>query len=450
MSTDRAHAPNPDEAPGARPELLPRHVDVAVIGAGTAGAAVTALCAQRGMRVLCIDRGALDRAGARWVNGVPAWAFAAAGLALPEGEELLGNGEPFHLIAGRGPLRLTIPSHGVLEVDMRLLVARLQGLARRGGAHLAGGVSVRGVDGVTHATSHGDVRAEWIVDASGLTGARLLGQPRVAPRDLCAAAQEVREVRDRAGAEAFFARHDVPLGEIACFTGIAGGYSILNLRCDGDRVGLLTGSVTADGHVSGKAILDGCVAEEPWIGRLLFGGARAVPLRRPLDRLAQDRIALVGDAGCQVFPAHASGIGPGLLAARYLCDALAEGRGPVGYQVAWQRAIGGLYAAYDLFRRFSQTLTLADLERMITSGLLDPLVVEAGLAQKLPRPSLGLVVQKAAGLLRAPELARRLAAVGARMVAVQTLYARYPRDPAGLPRWSSWVARVMGDRPDIT
>ena len=87
------------------------------------------------------------------------------------------------------------------------------------------------------------------------------------------------------------------------------------------------------------------------IGPRVFGGSGAIPLRRTHDRLAGDRVALLGDAACQVFPAHGSGVAAGLLAARLLADTLAAG-GPIGdYAVAWQRRHGGVSAFFDDFRR---------------------------------------------------------------------------------------------------
>jgi glycine/D-amino acid oxidase-like deaminating enzyme len=77
--------------------------DVAVVGAGTAGAAVAAFAAERGLSVVCIERRALADAGARWVNGVAGWMFDEAGLARPSGDELIAEGGAFHLIAGFGP-----------------------------------------------------------------------------------------------------------------------------------------------------------------------------------------------------------------------------------------------------------------------------------------------------------------------------------------------------------
>jgi menaquinone-9 beta-reductase len=431
-------------------DSLPAAVDVAVVGAGTAGAAAAAFCAAAGLDTLCVDRGPLDGAGAHWVNGVPGWAFDRAGLARPTGAEHRGGDLPFHLVAGWGPARIVIEDHGVLEVDMRHLVARLQTLARQRGARLVADTAVHGVDGDRLETSRGSVRARWIVDAAGLAGPRLLGQPSVAPRHLCAAAQQVRAITDRAGAAAFFAAHRVPPGQVLCFAGVAGGFSILNVRAEGDHVSLLTGSVPSDGHPSGKAILETFAREQAWIGAPLFGGARAIPLRRPFDRLTDGRVALLGDAAAQVFPAHGSGIAAGILAARTLADTLGTGGSLHDYAATWQRTWGGLLASYDLFRRFSQGLSVAELTRMMERGLLDPALARFGMMQRPPRlPGLATLPGKAAALAREPALAARLLDVAARMVAVRALYARYPRDPRRLGTWSRQVARIFGEAADL-
>jgi flavin-dependent dehydrogenase len=417
--------------------------DVAIIGAGTAGAAAAALCARAGLSTVCVDRRPLAEAGARWINGVPAWSFDEAGIDQPAGEELHGAGHAFHLVSGWGPERIVMTDHEVLEVDMRHLVARLQRMATDAGARLEGEVEIGAFDGRELESSAGTLRARWFVDASGLGGARLLRQPRVARGDLCAAAQEVRAVSDLPRARAFFEEHGVRPGDTACFTGIAGGYSIVNVRLDGDRIGLLTGSIPADGHPSGQQLLDDFVAEHDFIGPTLFGGARAVPLRRPLDRLATDRVALLGDAACQVFSAHGSGIGAGMVAARMLADALSKEGDPQAYAVAWQRRYGGLFAAYDVFRRFSQTLGPDDLERLMTSGLLDEAAARAGLLQRLPALELGTLGARLRALLRERRLARKLAGVGARMAAAGALYARYPEEPARLERWAKRASRLL-------
>ncbi len=413
-------------------------------GAGTTGAALAGAAAARGLRVLCVDRGALDAAGARWVNGVRGEAFEEAGVPLPEGEERRGGGDAFHMLAGFGPERVLIRGHGVLAVDMRLLVARLQERAREAGAELVGGVDVLGVEGGVARTSAGTVRADVVADATGLTGARLLGSPAIPRTDICAAAQAVHAITDPAGARAFLAAHGAAEGETLCFAGVAGGYSILNVSVHGEEVDILTGSIPAHGHESGRALLERFVAERSWIGSRRFGGHRAIPLGRPRDVMTDGPVVAIGDAARQVFSAHGSGVGPGMVAARMLAEALAHGGGPEDYAVRWMRRHGGLFAAYDVFRRFSQTLTLPRLRRLFASGLLDAESTAAGLQQVLPAVGLERAASLPRGLLRAGAVSGPLAAAGARMAALLPLYARYPRDPARRAGWSRAVAALHG------
>jgi flavin-dependent dehydrogenase len=421
-------------------------VDVAIVGAGTAGAAAAALCARRGLKVVCVDRRPLDQAGARWVNDVPGWTFDEAGIARPRGAEVVGAPGDFHLVAGWGPRRVVVPPVDAVAVDMRALVARLQRMAAEGGADLRGGVQVEGVRDGALVLPRGDaIRATWVIDASGLAGAHLLAGP-AARADLCAAAQEVRLVRDRAAAEAFFRDNGARPTDTLCFSGIAGGYSIVNVRLAGDQVSILTGSIPADGHRSGLDLLAAFVESHAWIGDRVYGGARAIPLGSANDTLAAGNVATIGDAALQVFSAHGSGIGAGLIAARMLADALVGNLGVDGYARAWQRRFGGLHAGYDLMRRFTQVRRAAEVDAMIGSGLLDASSVAAALEQRWPSPSPREALRIARAALRSPLAALRLAPVALRMPAVALHYARYPLDASALPRWTKRRDAFVGVR----
>ncbi|MCB9563404.1 MAG: FAD-dependent oxidoreductase [Kofleriaceae bacterium] len=424
--------------------MLHPPVDLAVIGAGTAGAAAAAFLAERGLKVVVLERRTLAAAGARWVNGVPRGVFRAAGVAVPTGDEDLGGPHPFHMIAPGG--RVRIDDHDVIDVDMRALVARLQARAMAAGVTFLPGVAALGRDRDLLRTSGGPIRCRWIVDASGLGGAGLLPVPDVAPHHLCAAAQEIREVRDAAAARAYFDAHDVGPGEALVEVGVAGGFSVRNVRLfhGGATVGILTGSIPALGHPPGKVILDRFVAAQPWIGRRVYGGAGAIPLRRPHDRLADDQVALLGDAGCQVFPAHGSGIGAGMLAARLLADVVADGGSLRDYEVGWQRRHGGLHASFDVVRRWNQGTDAATLGRIMALGLIDAEVLRAGLDQAFPRIAPRSLPGKARALIGAPSLARGIATTLARGAAVRALYARYPAAAARVPAWSRRVDWVVG------
>ncbi|MCA9494214.1 MAG: hypothetical protein KC621_30010 [Myxococcales bacterium] len=407
---------------------------VGVIGLGTAGSAVAWQCARRGLPVVGLERGPLDEAGARWVNGVPRRAFLGSGVPVPNAPELRAAEGPYHLVAGWGPTRIRTTS--VLEVDMRHLVARLQAGAREAGADLREGVKVLSVEGSVAQTDAGEVRADVWVEASGLGGPRLLERPEVERADLCSAAQEVREIADHAGAADFLCTWGAREGEPVCFTSVAGGYSIVNVRVEGDHVGVLTGSVPALGAPGGPRLLAEFAARHPWIGHTRFGGSQAIPLRRPWHVIGRGDRMLVGDAAGLVFSAHGSGVAMQLLTSRWLAETLAAGGDGWDYNVIVQRRLGGLLCASDLFRRFSAERVDADvLARLMRRGVIAPGMVEDTMEQRPARPRKRALARALLGMAREPSLGRHVLPVLARMRLAERHYARYPDDPTDLPRW---------------
>lgn len=117
-----------------------------VVGAGTAGSAAAYHLARAGFRVALLEARALGEAGARWVNGVPPWMFDRAGIAKPRQTERRGNGFPFILQGKNGEGRIKLPESPVWNIDTRLLIARLQDLARKSGARVFERVRIQHLD----------------------------------------------------------------------------------------------------------------------------------------------------------------------------------------------------------------------------------------------------------------------------------------------------------------
>jgi flavin-dependent dehydrogenase len=290
------------------------------------------------------------------------------------------------------------------------------------------------------------VSARLFVDASGLVAALRREVPsleasceQVGAEDLCVAAQEVRHVTDEEAAAAWLERHSASVGQTLAWTGLNGGFSVLNVRVSPGmkHVGILTGSIVGSPFPSGRRILDSFVKEEGWIGEKVFGGSRAIPLRRPYTRLISPGVALLGDAACQVFTAHGSGIGIGLIAGRMLADAaieaVAAGEDPGSLTGLWRyptrfhRRWGGLLASTDVFRRFSQCLSEDDLETMMSSGLISPKMASANLGQQPPKVSIQDLPKLIAAASKAPALLMRLLPVLLRAPVIEAAARTYPR-----------------------
>ncbi|MCG3174088.1 MAG: hypothetical protein GMKNLPBB_02312 [Myxococcota bacterium] len=388
--------------------------DIVVAGAGVAGSAAAAFLARAGRKVAVVEARAIHLAGPRWVNYVPPWMFAEAGIDRPIEPELLARDFPLTAVSATGKGRIHIPKNPAHAVDMRRLIARLHAMAEQAGARFFGQTRIDSLEfdgdrpailiaqervpGQPERTLR--LRARAFADATGLHGALLRRHrelsalcPPVARRDICTAAQEVRRVAAAEGALRFLDEHGVkPSGSLA-FMGVAGGFSTLSVQVDANlgTVDLLAGGA-GDGP-SGRELLRDFIRRQPWIGELESGGAAAIPLRHPHVFLAAPGLFLLGDTACQVFSAHGSGVGMALIAARTLADALAGHDDPgspaaaFDYSRSFHRRWSGVLAAMDIFRRAAQGLTGEELARLMESGLVTPRGMTANLDQRPVPPT---------------------------------------------------------------
>jgi menaquinone-9 beta-reductase len=455
-----------------------RQLDAVVVGAGSAGAAAAWQLARRGLKVALLDRRPADGCGARWVNGIPAWMFDAARVPRPEPPELRDDKGGFLLLGKGERRRLLLPGSPLPSVDMPRLTERLQGLAVEEGVSFHDQTSLqeveldgerpvavrcldRGVDG-----RQLELRADLFVDATGLRGAlrervpALAAHcPRVPRAHTIEAVHQTCEVENLAGAESFVTHLGIRPGDGVSWVGVAAGLSTVAVRTNPTltEVELLTGVGGLDPVTTAQQLMLDLTRRETWIGERLFGGSGLIPVRRPYDQLGAAGVALVGNAACQVFPAHGSGVGIGLIAGQLLAQA-ANSHGDPGsaaaiwdYQARFHRQHGALLGAYDVFRRLSNRLSGDDVDAMLAAGFIDPGSSLAAIDQRMPPMGMGLIGRTLLASLRAPRQATQMAPVLARMQRVHRAYRDHPRRPDGdaLRRWSHRLAALFDERPDI-
>jgi len=215
---------------------------------------------------------------------------------------------------------------------------------------------------------------------------------------------------------------------------------------------VLVGCVADGRHGTVAGMRSAVLADEPWIGTELEAGRGLIPIRRPYARFTAPGLALVGDSACQVFPAHGSGIGIGLVAGTMLAEAV-DGAADPGdeavlwrYQAAFQREHGGTLAGYDALRRMTTRLGGEGVARMLRAGVPSPSMVGDGLEQRWGDPSPAELVANARRLASDPVFAATLLPSLARAQAARAVGARHPRevDERALGRWDRWVRRLVG------
>lgn len=442
--------------------------DVVIVGAGPNGAQVARFLAHSGLKVIIIDRKPKGETGAQWINGVPQWMLEEANLWPLAGDLVFSHTDKFTLIHASHEARVTVPSSPAIDVDMRALGQRLlSDVESMSHVNVLYDVEMMDAtfDGNDRLTSISveqkkvrknnrlQLHAKVFIDASGLQGVLRRASPvlrKLCPPldrgNLCTAAQEVRDISDRSEAEAFLAEAKAEPGEVLSWVGVAGSYSLLRVQIakDFSKVAFLSGALALPKLPSASWLISNFTLDNLWVGGKQLGGSRAIPLRRPYSALVTSGLALVGDAACQIYTSHASGVGVGLCAAKQLADTIlqaAKAGKDIGdiaslwpYSVAFHRRYGGLLASSDVFRRFSQALSSEESKTLLASGLLTPSLVSDALEQQHAKPRFKELPFQLIGSVQNPKIVSRMIPAIARMQLANLATKTFPKKPG--KNWS--------------
>ena len=363
----------------------PTLYDVLVIGSGPAGATTARIAAERGLRVLLVDKKQELGAPVQCSGAISAHALRDSGIA-PDDEFILSAVYGFATYSTAGEVstmdyRLLSPGKynktplGYV-VDRRRFDRYLMTLAKRAGAEAwlkteASGYTPR-QDGTVDAqlTRFGkqiSVRTRVIVGADGVQSqvGRWAGlKTHIKPGELASCWQLVVDGVETNGLLEIVAGHQWAPGGYAWLFPKGNGYAEVGL-------GVITTMTNKNArwhleHFMRRSFLadrlKGC--------RVLEVQGGGVPLTAPLKQQYADNVILVGDAARHVNPLTGGGIHTamrgGIIAGNFLADFLPTGEAPVaenllGYQQRWLREVGD--ALWNLYRLKSGIFRQPDIAK---------------------------------------------------------------------------------------
>ena len=433
---------------------MPEGVDIAVIGAGTAGCSASMPAARAGLRVLIVEREKAADVGRKVCGnalGLEGLAPAADYVAPPDGAEVAARLESGTFYVRDRKTGVRLPALGVV-LNRLVFGQRLLADAVSAGASLldscscvgwsdreSTSVRLRFSDG-----SESDLTARIVIDASGFrsvlarNGGTTHDDP-IARTEVAVAYREIVALPDpideRTGGLLVLAAPGAEQGYTWVFP--MGG-RLANVGI-GTTLSSVTGSLREayDAFVAGRPELRG--AER------ITGGAGMVPVRRPLASLVGDGFMAVGDAGCQASPLHAGGIvssiRAGVMAGEQAVRALSNGETSAAalweYGAQFMRTIGAAYSAQGVLKDLIYSLSNDDLAFLCTQIAQSERLIQA-LQRGSFLPGAGEVLRRIAAFTRQPRLATRIVSTSKAMATVRHHYEDYPSSPSGL---ASWVGR---------
>ncbi|OGJ86454.1 MAG: hypothetical protein A2268_01420 [Candidatus Raymondbacteria bacterium RifOxyA12_full_50_37] len=372
--------------------------DLIVAGAGIAGCCCAMKVAQSGCTVALLDARSRNKIGHPWEVTIDENVFGTAGIKLPDRE--LWEERPEYTVFYAKDINLSAKVHydtfHNFTIRHEALNTLLLERAIKSGVHFLGGHEIEDliIDGNTVCGIRGvqnrflvkrpfELRGKIIADCTGVNACLRKKTPRefnikhdVRIQDFASAWQEVHQLKNtpgtRFGSEVFFQPG-------VCFTRIGKyhAYTTVHMRRN-NTVNLIFGTSVSESRPAYFLCKD-YVKSAPNLGKRLGGGGAMIPLRRGLDNLVGNGFILAGDSACQVIPTMGSGVASSLtaasIAARTIVSAINSGdvsrRSLWQYNAEYQGGLGAILASYDIIRRFIQSLSMDEMERLFAAGLVN-------------------------------------------------------------------------------
>lgn len=420
---------------------------IIVAGAGHGGLGAAAILARKGFDVTVIEQKQRSDLGYDWVD-----------CTLPENFDLVQAERPDETCTKKmqeihyfNPAKTVLvkPYRRVYKravyIDRKLIYDKLIENAERSGVKIIYGEKILSavcdderVKGVL--TEKGEYLCDMVIDSAGMDSP--------VRRSLPEKFNIQKEIADEDTIFTYraFYRHNGSMSSLPKYCsyfyhcGNKGFDWVIN---DGDYVDVLVGSIGKIDENIVKTAIDDFREDHPYISQELVRGGQygKIPLRKALSKLVCNSYAIIGDCASMIEPLSGSGMTLSFNAAPMLADAVCEAEGSdFSEGLLWKYQ-------YEYFKKYIR-MTLHDdtlkcllseigeknLNTMFTKKILSSKDIYGG------RQSMANLIDKAAGVLSAPELVPHLTKLAVRFKKIDGLYDTLPEE-YDEKAVSEWITR---------
>jgi len=441
--------------------------DVIVVGAGTAGCIAAKTIAESGLKVCLIDKNSRENIGEKICgDAIGEHHLTFLGLEKPTGNELDSKIDGMKIYSPDENTVFTVADEDFKGyiLNRRPFGQWLLKKATDKGAQLQDNMNFRSpiiekstIVGITAKNMRtgeiSELRSKVVIDATGYFGMVRKQLPpelgidqNIDNEDVEACYREIRQLRHESANTKYC---EIYLSQKAS----PGGYTWIfpkSNACVNVGIGAL---MRKTGYPNPKEQLYNTAFKKPIFdgSTVLTGGAWFDPVRRPLDNMVSNGIAIIGDAASLVNPIHGGGIGPSMLsghfAGKQIIEALNKGEPTKealwGYNKTYIDTYGKKQGTLDIFKIFLLSCSDDDLNYGMNQKLMtedDVLKASMGDDFKLNITETAKRVFK--GIRRLGFL-NRLHLTVTMMKELRAHYNTYPSTPDGFETWRDQTVNII-------
>ena len=441
--------------------------DVIVVGAGTAGCIAAKTTAEAGLKVCLIEKNKREHIGEKICgDAIGEHHLTFLGLEKPNGGELESKIDGMKIYSPDENTVFTVADNDFkgYMLNRPLFGQWLAKKATDKGAQLLDNTIFRSpiiekntIVGITakniKTNKPIELRSKVVIDATGFFGMVRKQLPKeigidreIDNEDVEACYREIRQLKHETENKRYC---EIYLNQQASPGGYIWIFPKPNM-CVNVGLGAI---MRKTGYPNPKEQLYNTISKKSMFNgsQVITGGAWFDPVRRPLDNMVGNGIAIIGDAASLVNPIHGGGIGPSMLsghfAGKHIIEALGKGEATKealwGYNKQYIDTYGKKQGALDIFKLFLLSCSDDDLNYGMNQKLMtEDDVLKASMGDDFKLNITETAKRVFRGITRIGFL-NRLHYTVTTMKELRAHYNTYPTTPVGFEAWREQTVDII-------